>query len=313
VFERDAVADGLALAGDLITEGRQLPYAGTIGALLAICASLEGAHQHTDPETGGPCALGALPLSSLQFEPDGSFWILGFGDPTLAREEALPGYTTAPELALTGQPTPETDILALATLMRSSVPFTDLPPVLRRILAGSPGTDTPLASFVYGLNGRIWGVPPALRPSLPTLRRSLESMFELLGVKPDLSLFHQSVRALLRERERLSPPASTPQLTVASDGSWFRFEAENPVELSSRTPLRRVLLCLLDAHEARIPSVVVWDLLEAGWPGEAPTPEAGANRVYAAIAALRRMGLREQIQRFEAGYRFNPGLSIVRQ
>ncbi len=45
-------------------------------------------------------------------------------------------------------------------------------------------------------------------------------------------------------------------------------------------------------REAPGASLTVQDLLEAGWPGERPMAEAGANRVYVALTKLRRMGLR---------------------
>ncbi len=68
--------------------------------------------------------------------------------------------------------------------------------------------------------------------------------------------------------------------------------------------LRRVLVALIDRH-ASTPGapLSIRDILEAGWPGERPVVEAGANRVYVAIARLRSRGLRDVIDRFEDGYR----------
>jgi hypothetical protein len=69
----------------------------------------------------------------------------------------------------------------------------------------------------------------------------------------------------------------------------------------------------LAAHEARPGDALdVWTLLEAGWPGEQPDPESGSNRVYAAVYALRRLGLRDVIERFDAGYRVRPAVVVER-
>ena len=43
------------------------------------------------------------------------------------------------------------------------------------------------------------------------------------------------------------------------------------------------------------------ELLQRGWPGEQVTVEAGANRVYVALAQLRRLGMRDVIERCEHG------------
>ncbi|MDB4928376.1 MAG: hypothetical protein JWM10_860, partial [Myxococcaceae bacterium] len=39
---------------------------------------------------------------------------------------------------------------------------------------------------------------------------------------------------------------------------------------------------------------------------------AGAHRVHVAVAELRKMGLRGALERFDAGYRLAPGLSVRR-
>ncbi len=44
------------------------------------------------------------------------------------------------------------------------------------------------------------------------------------------------------------------------------------------------------------------ELVTAGWPGERLVAEAAAGRLYAAIATLRRMGLRDWLQRRDDGY-----------
>jgi hypothetical protein len=49
-----------------------------------------------------------------------------------------------------------------------------------------------------------------------------------------------------------------------------------------------------------------------GWPGEQMSAEAGRNRVYVAIAKLRRLGLDAVVVRTPLGYTFDPAVQIVR-
>lgn len=75
----------------------------------------------------------------------------------------------------------------------------------------------------------------------------------------------------------------------------------------------RIVGAFLDMHR-RAPGKVLTleDLLAVGWPGERPIPPSGANRVHVALAHLRRMGLREVIERVEGGYRFTPAAAVER-
>lgn len=75
----------------------------------------------------------------------------------------------------------------------------------------------------------------------------------------------------------------------------------------------RIVAAFLDMHR-RAPGAVLTidDLLSAGWPGERPIPPSGANRVHVALAHLRRMGLRDVIERIEGGYRFAPHAAVSR-
>jgi hypothetical protein len=75
----------------------------------------------------------------------------------------------------------------------------------------------------------------------------------------------------------------------------------------------RIIAAFLDLH-GRAPEAVLTtdDLLAAGWPNERPLAASGANRVYVALAHLRRMGLRHVIERCGNGYRFAPAAVIKR-
>ncbi|MEM9691159.1 MAG: hypothetical protein AAGA56_01320, partial [Myxococcota bacterium] len=131
------------------------------------------------------------------------------------------------------------------------------------------------------------------RSAWATLRRSLS----------ELELRQQQLR-------RVHDPAA---LVVDSAGRWFRApHATKSTSLDHRKPLQRVLRALMRARlHSPAPALPVPRLVAQGWPGEKILAEAGRNRVYAAVAALRRMGLRDVILREPAGYVLDPAVDIV--
>ena len=56
---------------------------------------------------------------------------------------------------------------------------------------------------------------------------------------------------------------------------------------------------------------VLDDLLEAGWPGERVLPEAAANRVYVAVATMRKLGLRDVLLSRDDGYLLTTDIDVV--
>jgi hypothetical protein len=97
---------------------------------------------------------------------------------------------------------------------------------------------------------------------------------------------------------------------LAADGSWFMSPAGEKHIPGKRQALRRILQALAEAHARGPEAVTARALLEAGWPGEQPRYEAGKNRVYVALNTLRKLGLRDVLQRFDDGYRVDPLLAI---
>lgn len=95
------------------------------------------------------------------------------------------------------------------------------------------------------------------------------------------------------------------QLRVHRRGHWFSVDGGEPVDLTSRGPLRRLLaeiVEVVDDPERR--GATVDDLIEAGWPEATPTQSSGANRVYYSIRQLRELGLEEILVTGEEGYCF---------
>ncbi|MFO0559477.1 MAG: FHA domain-containing protein [Polyangiales bacterium] len=98
--------------------------------------------------------------------------------------------------------------------------------------------------------------------------------------------------------------ASADTLVLARDGTWFRAQSEPPVDLRTRIALARILRALVVSHELDASRTLsVEELVDAGWPGEKLLFDSGSNRVYVAIATLRKLGLRDSIERREGGYR----------
>jgi predicted ATPase len=133
----------------------------------------------------------------------------------------------------------------------------------------------------------------------------------------DVRLAHAALSSAL-ERESGAPPArsapETSDLVISASALWFQLPAGPRVSLGTRRALRAILRRLAEEREARpgepleLPA-----LLDAGWPGERVLHEAGASRVYAAVAHLRRDGLRDVLIRRDDGYLLDPAVGLARE
>lgn len=83
--------------------------------------------------------------------------------------------------------------------------------------------------------------------------------------------------------------------------------------LPPRSPLRRVLDQLVRSREDSPGEPVTVDaLIRAGWPGEKIRTDAALNRVYVALATLRKQGLRDVISSAGGGYALSRGVIVER-
>ena len=100
---------------------------------------------------------------------------------------------------------------------------------------------------------------------------------------------------------------AAPALIIAADGRELTPPGGEPVDLSRRGALRRIL-AFLAARRRDAPGVGadVDTLREAGWPGERMHPESANNRVYVAVTTLRKLGLRGILVCWEDGYLLDP-------
>ncbi len=104
-------------------------------------------------------------------------------------------------------------------------------------------------------------------------------------------------------------------LVVWPDARAFQSPGSSErVALPERSPLRRLLAHLV-ARRVEAPGEVVSleALISAGWPAERMRSEAALNRVYVAIATLRKRGLGEVLERVEGGYRIAPSVVVQRE
>jgi DNA-binding winged helix-turn-helix (wHTH) protein len=96
-------------------------------------------------------------------------------------------------------------------------------------------------------------------------------------------------------------------LTIGEDAKWFRIGEANPIDLSRRRPLTRILWALA---KARGETLIASDLIDAGWPGERIVRHAARIRLRVAIATLRSMGLVSHILTTRTGYALPPNVVI---
>ncbi|MEL6179654.1 MAG: tetratricopeptide repeat protein, partial [Myxococcota bacterium] len=101
-------------------------------------------------------------------------------------------------------------------------------------------------------------------------------------------------------------------LLVSKDGRAFQLPDGESVSLGRRRAPRRILQRLVEHRQSEDDeNLSVYDLMEAGWPGEKLHPEAGTNRVYVAVTTLRNLGLRDLLVYRDEGYLLDPSVPVV--
>jgi predicted ATPase len=132
-----------------------------------------------------------------------------------------------------------------------------------------------------------------VRTTLRILKRAIE------GPPPS----HKGARAA---------PWPADALVVSEDARTFRTPAARAVTLERRRAVRLILLKLVE-HRLKAPGEALSPdtLLEHGWPGERVLAEAGASRVYVALATLRKLGLRGLLVSRDGGYLLDPEVELV--
>jgi predicted ATPase len=133
----------------------------------------------------------------------------------------------------------------------------------------------------------------------------------------DVRITLRILRSALEQDEcapgSVRPNGVTPDAFVVSrDARAFRAPAARVVRLERRRAVRLILLKLIE-HRLGAPGDALSPdtLLDSGWPGERVLPEAGASRVYVALATLRKLGLRRLLVSRDGGYLLDPDVPMV--
>jgi predicted ATPase len=191
--------------------------------------------------------------------------------------------------------------LALAPLLLSQGPLALSRDLLERALDKDPDAQH----------------PDAQHPGAPSSPVREEARAVLMRVRSELAA-RPSVPALCTKvpdaTDEMPPMASDDALVVSRSARRFRPPHGTLVSLATRRAPRLILQALADARDKDSTRAMTGDdLLDAGWPGERVHPEAGAARVYTAVATLRRMGLRGVLIRRDDGYLLDPRIELVRE
>lgn len=204
------------------------------------------------------------------------------------------------------------DFVALHLLLRSLLSLVDFADEVVRVLRGDlVGYHQEILDCLRWPDLFLLAQPPARRGTRAEAEAVSSRLRELCGVRPDLDAFEAFVRHSIPGEEL---PASDGAgghsvLVLGVETSWAMGPDGSRHMLGQAH--RRIVTALAQLHR-RSPGAVLTmhELLEAGWPGERPIPEAGANRVYVALTQLRRRGMRDLIERCDGGYRLVPDVQI---
>ncbi len=108
------------------------------------------------------------------------------------------------------------------------------------------------------------------------------------------------------------PPPPQGSLRIHSDGRWFQVPGSEPVDLTRKRTLRPLLLMLTKARlEEPGTALAVEPIFEAVWAGERIRDSARKNRVYVAVATLRKAGLDPYLETRGDGYLIRPDVEVV--
>lgn len=117
-------------------------------------------------------------------------------------------------------------------------------------------------------------------------------------------------RAVTRSRRE---PAATPELRVWPACAAFSVRGAPRVELPSGSPQRRILeklVCMRETTPGEPASAEL--LIQAGWPGERIRADAALNRLYVALATLRKRGLKDVLSSVAGGYAISRAVLVQR-
>ena len=322
-FDIPASRDALDMTRCMAESGDKLPYEAADGFIVSLRQVLEVAHATPHPDGQGPILLGRFSHRNVLFADDGRWWLIGLGRNFLVENELgqLDGTTItfhAPELPMGVAPTPMSDYVALLLFMRTLMPFVGLTPRLERIFRGEwQPDDEAFMERLRWVETRIMGEWPHQRATWAEALDAAADIRAMMGTTIDpqgLAQFAARCVAMADEPAPLAerdPRVEGEQAVLSMDDDVSWLAGPDGQKLRVGRASRRILRALAGLHRDRPgQTLTMWELLDVGWPGERPLPEAGANRVYVELNRLRKAGLREWIERHDAGYRLSPRLTV---
>jgi len=179
------------------------------------------------------------------------------------------------------------------------------------------------ATALLGDSG--WGEGNAMLAALRSYG-ALVDQPEVEGASPELPTFARARVAMriLRQqsgageaakpgpRPAAMPPPPQGSLRIHSDGRWFQVPGAEPVDLTRKRTLRPLLLMLTRARlEEPGKAIGVGPIFEGVWAGERIRESARKNRVYVAVATLRKAGLDPYLDTRGDGYLIRPDVEVV--
>jgi hypothetical protein len=125
---------------------------------------------------------------------------------------------------------------------------------------------------------------------------------------------NDDARIVLRMLARHFSDGARPRLAVGPDALWFEAPGVGRQSLEKYTAARRILDCLVGARLERPGEGVSGEaLFEAGWPAVSIAAQSANNRLYVALAKLRKVGLKVILLRQDDGYLLDPGTLVERR
>lgn len=311
----DATLDGIELVRRLGRSATRLPYPAADAFIVSLREALQAAH-------AAGVFLGRISAANVLFAKSGAWYLLGFGanfpveDERGAPDAHIPSFQ-APEVAMGAEASATGDYVALLSFMRSMLGHLDPRGPIGRVLSAALQSREPiLTELLQWVERRVIGELPARRATIAEAVEMANRIRRLLGVSPDPAAFRRLVAGVMAiDPATLSEPNTTFEggdtLVLGPEAEWIARDEDPPRPL--RGAARRIVLSLFEHHllGASSPLRSV-DLVEIGWPGEAPEYESGLNRVYVTMNRLKKQLPEGTIQRFDDGYRFAPGLFLRR-
>jgi predicted ATPase len=130
---------------------------------------------------------------------------------------------------------------------------------------------------------------------------------------PSLVEIHDDARLVLRMLAASMSKVGGPSLEIGPEAQWFRPPGGKRQSLDKHAAARRILDRLASERlDDPGGGLSADELFAIGWPGVSIAPESANNRLYVALAKLRKLGLKGLLLRREEGYLLDPATPLLR-